>query len=898
MTQDGLEAQHAFSPKNSDSDASIEGKMLHHENSGESAGTWFKNANEHVPPETYREPLSDEEPPFYLTSQEPYHQLPHSGAPSRVFGGVQALPADSEKEDLRDVIDDLTIENRKLKKRLRSHKSRTSRATGSHAEDTLFEVRVHGMRAEKKRELELLLKNFATSLEKDRVPSRSTGSLSSEHIASLSSQSNSGPSPNHVKPVHTDSGYGSNSNAGRSHNTMAVPSTSKDHAIKSYLHDIPDVLLPQHSYQLSDKAKMALVVQRLEQLFTGKTASSGDHQQPNQQQEVSKSAAHGDRQEDAARKRKRAPEGTREAHILPPDAQYNLDISEPPSPAKSLHSKIKSAKKGESPIEESGTDPSQCNSPDQRPTRPLDLDIGRAQVAQENLEYIRHLGLQVPALDQGGNGNSEWIYLNLLTSMAQLHTLNVTPDFVRRAIRKRSTRLELSKDERQVRWRGGADKTIFSKDTERAMEHTTTVPYDSAPGDLVGNKGSKTDSASHGRVSLTPSEGQTSREESSNAKDQQHSTLATSYSSKPQVSSSHVKTPSSFDYKPLFHKHKPLLRRQASSMDDSTSSAATDSTGLVEGMSRSKLSGQNEDGEGMLTFYNNAYFCSDLSADKHSAKSMQNDLSSLIDFRNGILGIPEPMDYEESALRHHDACYFAPQFAAKFTPPKNSRPIEFEVEPMLAAGEEETQPMEMEASGLGMIVLADNFAIDVKVARTPVVKQHLLRPKSRLQRSIPARFQYYVESAQYINLQASRLPSPLYLLLTSSSSSAPDAMDEDSEGSESSSSAAEEVSPAPLAFMRHFSNESSGDDFLQGNLQDDDSSMDMLRDARTHDPKRTAAQEHEYLLNHPGAAMTVSPSLAATIGTPSVQGSRPRESSMQEARSDTDEVGSYDSDDA
>ena len=872
--------------------------MLHHENSGESAGTWFKNANEHVQPETYREPLSDEEPPFYLANQEPYHQLPHSGAPSRVFGGVPALPADSEKEDLRDVIDDLTIENKKLKRRLRGHKSRTSKATGSRAEDTLFEVRVHGMRAEKKRELELLLKNFATSLEKDRVPSRSTGSLNSDPLASLSSLSNSAPSTHHVKLVHTDSGYGSNSRAGRSQHSMAVPLTSRDHTIKSYLHDIPDVLLPQQSSHLSEKAKMAVVVRRLEQLFTGRTASPGDHQQPNQQQEVSKLAANGDRQEDAARKRKRVPEGAREAHILPPDAQYNLDVSEPPSPAKSLHSKIKPAKKSESPEEGSGTDPSRCNSPDQRPTRPLDLDIGRAQVAQENLEYIRHLGLQVPAVGQGGNDNSEWIYLNLLTSMAQLHTLNVTPDFVRRAIRKRSTRLELSKDERQVRWRGGADKTIFSKDTERAMEHTATVPFDSAQGEMVGNKGSKTDSASNGRVSFTPSEGQTSREDSSNAKDRQHSTLGTSYSSKLQVASSHGKTPSSFDYKPLFHKHKPSLRRENSSMDESTSSAGTDSTGLVDGMSRSKLSGQNEDGEGMLTFYNNAYFCSDLSADKHSAKSVQNDLSSLTDFSNGILGISQPMDYEESALRHHDACYFAPQFAAKFTPPKNSRPIEFEVKPILAAGEEETQPMEMEASGLGMIVLADNFAIDVKVARKPVIGQQLLKPKSRLQRNIPAQYQYYVESAQCINLLASQLPSPLYLLFTSSSSSAPDAMDEDSDGSESSSSAAEEdISPAPLAFMRQFSTRSSGDDFLQENLHDDDSSVDMLRDARTHDPERTAAQEREYLLNHPGAAMTVSPSLAATIGTPSVHEGRLRKSSMQEVRSDVDEVGCYDSDD-
>lgn len=871
-------------------------RLRQHAHSGESAGTWFNHANEQVQPDTRRASLDAEDPPFYMATQEPYRQPPHSAARSGVFGGVPAMVADSEKEDLRDVIDDLTIENKKLKQKLRSHKSRTSRTTSSRSEDRLFEVCVHGMRTEKKRELEMLLKNFATSLEQDSMPSRSTASRSSDQVASMSSLSNRGPGPQHGKPVHPDSGYGSNSTTGKARHAMPVSSVRRDHTIKSYLHDIPDVLLPHESYPMSDNDKMALVVRRLEQLFTGQKALPGDHQQPMQQQEVSKSAARVDRQEDALREKKRGPEGAREAHILPLDAQLSVDISEIPSPANSLHSKIKSNEPYPSPRDGSASDPSQCNSPDQRPTRPLDLDIGRAQVAHDNLEYIRHLGLQAPSFDQAGTGGSEWIYLNLLTSMAQLHTLNVTPDFVRRAIRKRSVKLELSKDLRQVRWKGGAERTIFPRETEQAMERTSTVGCDTVHGEPVGNKDSKTDSASNGRVSFTPSDDQTSREDSSNAVRQRRSTLAPSYATKPQVSSSQAKTPSSFDYKPLFHKRKLSLHREVSYTDDSISSAATDSTGSVDGMSRSKLSGQSRDREGMLTFFNNAYFCSDLSADKHSTKSFRNDLSGLTDFSNGVLGIPQPEDFEESALRHHDACYFAPQFAATFKPPKHSRPVDFEATAIVSAGEDETQPMEIEASGLGMIVPADNFAIDVKIARQPVVGGHLLKPKSRLQIAMPAQFRYQVDSAQRIDLQPSQVPSPSYLVFTSSSSSNPDVMDEYFDGSESSSSA-DEASPAPAALMRHYSTGSSGHRGSEEEVEADDSSVDMLRDARAEDPERTAAQEREYLLHHPGAAMTVSLSLAATVGTPSVQEGGRRASSTQDIRSDADEIGSDDSDD-
>jgi hypothetical protein len=896
IDQDGNTSSQSGSSNVSDLEVLAGSQALHQECSGDSAGTWFKNANEHVQSDTGRNSMYDDEAPFYIGSQEPYRQLPHSGAPSRVFGGAPAVPPDSEKEDLRDVIDDLTIENKKLKKRLRSHQSRTSKTSSSRAEDKLFEVRIHGMRADKKRELEILLKNFATSLEKDGIPSKSTTSRSSDQLTSMSSLSNSAIKQPHAKPVHTDSGYGSNSHTTQSRHSVPVPFASKDHTIKSYLHDIPDILLPHESYPMSEKARMALVVRRLEQLFTGKTASLGDHQQPIQQQEVSRSAARVDKQEHAAQNKQRRPEGAREANILSLDGQYNLDASDPLSAGKSIHSKIKFDEKSLSSVEGSGNDPSHGSSPGQRPTRPLDLDIGRAQVAQDNLEYIRHLNLQAPAGDHDGNNKSEWIYLNLLTGMAQLHVLNVTPDFVRRAIKKRSTKLELSKDLHQVRWRGGDDKTMFSHETERAMERTTTIEFDSVQGEYMGNKTCKTDSASNGRVSLTPSDDQTSREESSNAVNHNHSTLGTSHSSMPQVASSRGKTPSSFDYKPLFHKRKLAIRREPSYNDDSLSSAATDSTGLVDSLGRTKHSGHSQDGEGMLTFFNNAYFCSDLSADKHCPRAGRNDLSSLTDFTNGILGIPQCIDFEENALRHHDACYFAPQFAAKFTPPKHDRLVGFESEPLVAAGEDETQPMEMEASGLGMIVPADNFAIDVKVVRMPDASGILLQPKVRLQTSVQAQYQYQVESAQRIDLQASRLPSPPYLFFTSSSSSSPNSVSEHS-GSSDSSSSVEHNSPAPPAFMRQFSTDSSGN---RGSMEDaeddDDSSVDMLRDARAEDPERIAAQEREYSLLHPMPAATISPSLAVTVGTSSAQDSGKQDSLIRDIRSDVDEVGSSDFD--
>jgi hypothetical protein len=109
-------------------------------------------------------------------------------------------------------------------------------------------------------------------------------------------------------------------------------------------------------------------------------------------------------------------------------------------------------------------DPAGEESPDQRPTRPLDLDPNRAQVPEDNIKYLRHLGfspLEAGSDEQLVDGHG-YMYLNVLINMAQLHTLNVTPEFVKKSLEQYSKKLELSSDGRKVRWKGGSDLTRTS----------------------------------------------------------------------------------------------------------------------------------------------------------------------------------------------------------------------------------------------------------------------------------------------------------------------------------------------------------------------------------------------------------------------------------------------------
>lgn len=181
--------------------------------------------------------------------------------------------------------------------------------------------------------------------------------------------------------------------------------------------------------------------------------------------------------------------------------------------------------------------PSDVALPEQRPTRPRDLDPDRIQVPAENMEYIRHLGLAPPVIepvtDQSVMDVSPdadgWVYLNLLANLAQLHIFNVAPDFIRKAIVEKSTKFQLSPDGQKIRWRGGTEGTKFSSDGSSGDNSQQELSTDDGDGSDENGKRKRKKTSGDGSGSARSS-------------------------SKGTHSGRNSRTQSHFHYKPLFYR--------------------------------------------------------------------------------------------------------------------------------------------------------------------------------------------------------------------------------------------------------------------------------------------------------------------------------------------------------
>ena len=529
-----------------------------------------------------------------LQYKHPLPRLPHSTSQGSSTG------------DFRSVIDDLTIENRKLKERLRKYEVSHS----AHLEkDMLFEVKIHGLPAKKRRELEETLRSFAASVDGSSDFSAQLSHRKALHHVSVPSKKTS-LSYSMSRPV--DSAYASMSTSGPMSTSTPIftsadhdahnQQSSKKEKIHSFLHDIPKGLLPRHSAIMTERQKKKLVVRRLEQLFTGKEGGViGVHSQPLQQQEVSKSAAMADR---AASSNRSSAEGVREAHMLP--YEMETDSRKPKLADDSSHNTNHSKALPDSIAEDTPS-----SSLEQRPTRPLDLDPDRAQIPSDNIEYIRHLGLSTPSFEHAICGDVEadsdgWIYLNLLINMAQLHIVNVTPDFVRSAVADVSDKFQLSRDGTKIRWKGGTGGTRFSSDSGTSSSKDAS-PMDSDSLDEPDRKRRKINIGRFASVPLDIND----RNESSKAT-QQHP----------------------FYYKPLFHHRGSSSEEVTSSVDGESDSPPdydigdADDSGIGRASrgprvrcqgSHSMLGGRpRRRNDGPIVFYSGAQFCTDLSGDRET----------------------------------------------------------------------------------------------------------------------------------------------------------------------------------------------------------------------------------------------------------------------------------------
>jgi hypothetical protein len=741
---------------------------------------------------------------------------------------------DSGSEDFRSVIDDLTIENKKLKRRLRKYEKLHDAHLQS---DKLFEIRMHGLPPEKKRELEATLRKFALSLEatpqtsvsgnrSNKYASRlgqqqSTSSLTSTRLADSAYASMSG------KTTNAQPGHAGSSNKAH-HQGMSTQN------IHSYLHEIPIGLLPRQPTAMTEKAKRKLVVRRLEQLFVGKGATVDGHQQPLQQEEVAQSAARADRI--TAGGNNAMEEGAREARIVP--ASEMDPVAELESSGRG-HESYGTLDKGNIS--------SESDSPGQRPTRPLDLDPYRAQVPAENIQYMRHLGFSPPDIgtSSGLADDHGWIYLNVLTNMAQLHDINVTPGFVKNALAEHSKRLELSQDGRKVRWKGGGSLTRTSSDGS-PMESSDGSPKQ------LGRLGEQSQSV-HGHI----------------------------HSAKADVVMGRLGKVGPLAYTPLFAHREDSSEESSSDANLSgwSSPAVEDISG--EFFNRNMAPRRAEEGGGPIIFYNNANFCTDLSGDGKSQGIPSRDTIPSTSHRTlgvsshsipeaqptsvaepkGPLSLPTRVDTD--AMEVDSQSSSDGDLILDF-----SGPLSFKDSSSI----ESTVPVEFEASGLGGIQPTDNFSINVKTQQrvsfgeTSAVAAHhrgrlyplhilkLLDGKDRRSgRHSPIQaFNAEVISSSCENLPASALPPASFFPFFSS----PD--DEDFDGSDADSEMSlsegfthtNQLLPTAVPQsmnwpIRHSPSESScSEDGSEGD--ESDGSIDMLAQARLADPATIRAQEREY----------------------------------------------------
>lgn len=872
------------------------------DSSGESsnADKWFDKSNNHVTARadskcqhwssivdlpvrhlsTFFLPSSDD-PPFFLQQSSSEDQTPpqrqalahgHSylDNSASLQPGLDRLDTGSSNDDFRGVIDDLTIQNKKLKRRLR----RYEKLHDAHLKDEkLFEVRVHGLPAAKKQELEDMLRTFAlalneqpgqpsTSMSKlyDRIvpglrPQESHETMASDSAYVSASTSGQGSSAPYISA--SGSGQGSLALSGSSSSGKIKPrfkptAKTRQKDIQTYLHDIPQGLLPKEPIVLSEKSKKKLIVRRLEQIFSGKGAVKGEHHHQLQQQEVSQLAAQAERSASEALGRSIAIEGSRESRIMKPlsKGDGNGSGSAEASPQHNMAEAISQLETSQQISQRDFAERSPLDSMShQRPTRPLDLDPQRAQVPADNLLYIRHLGFS-PVLEKSPQEDHGWIYLNLLINMAQLHTINVTPDQVKQALQDYSSRFELSEDGRKVRWR---------RDMKRA--HHFDEDDDALLANFDERNPRKRIKSSHNANDISSDENAQSNQSPARQKHHQLS------------------------YTPLFF-HRSSDNSDYSSSDDDDDSMETPyqalmgegiSSGLTSsggpqtnaGVSKGPTKTSRKRGNGPIIFYNNAKFCADLSG-YHKTEEMMTYNSTLYHVMTtqpiGVSGqTPSDSHSSESKCSLGDA-HELPELLLS----EDNSDLKFPTQTPISSASERT-PLDMEVSGVGGVYPSDNFAISVKTqqsktdtlfpgathqtvhARCTGRLSTILQAARENRKGRPA-ISNEVLSTRRRDLASSKLPPASWFATCGDSDSESELEDESVTCTESDSSdPPAQTNAIQLPRMQllgsdesEHGNETNDDDDDDGAS---DGSLDFLATAREIDPETIRAQEREYDAN-------------------------------------------------
>ncbi|KAL8912836.1 MAG: hypothetical protein Q9171_002214 [Xanthocarpia ochracea] len=729
---------------------------------------WYERLNE-IGPGAGHIPFGDDEPPFHL--QRPSsnggstQSLLEEPVPSRLGENSQPQPlshsllsrlelGENDPDTFRDIIDDLTVQNKSLEKQLKRF-VKTHSIGKEH--NGLFEVRIHNLPPDKKHELEAILRNFTATVHSSQYkagPTLATTRRQSFHQVSASSSKLSPPSPPSVQAL--DSAYASASATGVTIPTVPDSSTRPSTDLHKRAHNttlqgnLSEPRLHEDSMIL-DRNKQEIVVQKLEQLFD---EDPGDVELLNEIDEPLKDVPYW-------------PQDEPTSPVVKGTSAHRLDESV-------------STKFGT--IDNAGAQPDQFSRTENFlvPGAPLtNHDLARRNASTESqpspspdhLHHLRHLGVASPISDRSPHSNHDWVYLNLLANVAQLHTLNVTPKFVRQAIYDLSTKLILSDDGRKVRWRGNSQDTGLSPDeSHNSATKNRAVPLVCSPGSSSGEQQQQ-----DGRVQQP-------------AKSYLQDTA--SLGSHPR-STLNKASDSSLQYRPMFtHRKRQLAEshciEDGQSVDSDTTSSADDRASMA---SETRMDNQSAP----MIFVDRDPFFLDLSADPPGFDRIDRaPYGRLVEEPLGGHNGPPEM-YREPKKR---SLYGLPPGSEKAirggtslngSTPSPSLTI-YDNDPSPSGhGTMRAEHVQLEASGIGDIQLEDNFAIDVTTEQSPMSQPvphkdgralQTSRRSNRLIHSRPSghrrsnpKPRHRLISTKITHLPPSPLPPPSYIYPALSSSS-------------------------------------------------------------------------------------------------------------------------------
>ncbi|KAL8965790.1 MAG: hypothetical protein Q9183_003685, partial [Haloplaca sp. 2 TL-2023] len=600
--------------------------------------------------------------------------------------------SENDPNTFRDIIDDLTVQNKKLKRQLKRYER--DRSLGM-AHNGCFELKVQHLSPDKKQELEAILRKFASTI--PPVPHASEDEAMSSKTRPKQQSFDPTRKPSPSPSLYTkglDSAYASNSATGMTNKTTSVPNGRANTSSRKggWLPTSASEKQPKLAREISDCSKQREIVQRLEQLFQNGFA----HDEPSPTNRIVSAPPQSIDQNDrlasrvreasAAQVDENTPSTTVNSNQL--DFQYTQQDQQEPVPL---------------------PQDSQSN---QDPGRQYDHG---SDVADPNSQS--HAGHQLaaasPVSSSSPDSGYEWVYLNLLGNMAQLHLFNVTPEFVRAAIHEVSDRLVLSDDGRKVRWRDDTEMNTIS-------QHGLLDP--AGTGGLVASpthpEAPPTNDPSK-QVDEVPVDKLESARPSINLNTR--GIRSSRSADPPPASSSSKRKISKQPYKPLFRHSKRQLRHinqdDDASLDSSSSISSADETAEGADVHSTALETPQN---GRLIFFNRDPFFLDLSADAPNTDGNDHPPYESV--------TPEPLGQQQ---HWNDS---SPETETKMTwdfplsdPPElvrreDSPPLTIHDGIAPSSHDKNDQGnrhIPFEASGIGGVQPDDNFAIDVQTQLSP-----------------------------------------------------------------------------------------------------------------------------------------------------------------------------------